>query len=388
MIQASVRLFCVITCVSAGMPAQRSVVRDDGMRTQQAHAAHAAKRPQSSVPGGQEVRVSDDLAMGSTDESNNETKLTNSEAAGNQGKANIDTGNGMQLKTFTPGVEDVDGMPASKSEGGHSYVQIEGDLTALGGGHQGVEAEDKPDDGTVVDTAGTAGTADTGEVTTGEQVFKPDKGTELEAHPGDKATSLFSKAEKGVENIMYNLNVLAKGAANQQVHLKSHREAIVQLKDKFYELKSAILVKMGILKDRLKKMQDGMGKAQEYEGETSKLSDELKALQVVQPKETEGSEEEHKPLKATVDDAAALEKAKGPEGDAESLAPEKTDPANVQFLSIGAGAQNAGGGSTAVDTAKKTDLAEEDEDDDEAEVVTDVQDTGNTAGLNGDESDQ
>lgn len=370
------------------MPAQRSVVRDDGMRTQQAHAAHAAKRPQSSVPGGQEVRVSDDLAMGSTDESNNETKLTNSEAAGNQGKANIDTGNGMQLKTFTPGVEDVDGMPASKSEGGHSYVQIEGDLTALGGGHQGVEAEDKPDDGTVVDTAGTAGTADTGEVTTGEQVFKPDKGTELEAHPGDKATSLFSKAEKGVENIMYNLNVLAKGAANQQVHLKSHREAIVQLKDKFYELKSAILVKMGILKDRLKKMQDGMGKAQEYEGETSKLSDELKALQVVQPKETEGSEEEHKPLKATVDDAAALEKAKGPEGDAESLAPEKTDPANVQFLSIGAGAQNAGGGSTAVDTAKKTDLAEEDEDDDEAEVVTDVQDTGNTAGLNGDESDQ
>ena len=34
-----------------------------------------------------------------------------------KGKANIVTGNGMQLKTFTPGVEDVDGMPASKGEG-------------------------------------------------------------------------------------------------------------------------------------------------------------------------------------------------------------------------------------------------------------------------------
>jgi len=309
------------------MPAQRSVVRDDGMRTQQAHAAHAAKRPQSSVPGGQEVRVSDDLAMGSTDESNNETKLTNSEAAGNQGKANIDTGNGMQLKTFTPGVEDVDGMPASKGEGGHSYVQIEGDSTALGGGHQGVEAEDKPEPG----LEGEENRTDVQEDETGagpvDTTYK-EPGADLEAHPGNKATSLFSKAEKGVENIMSNLNVLAKGAANQQVHLKSHREAIVQLKDKFYELKNAILVKMGILKDRLKKMQDGMGKAQEYEGADFKLSVQLQKLQL---------QEEHKPLKATVDDAAALEKAKkaAPEGDKSSI--DKTAEENVPYLFEGGG---------------------------------------------------
>lgn len=333
------------------MPAQRSVVRDDGMRTQQAHAAHAAKRPQSSVPGGQEVRVSDDLAMGSTDESNNETKLTNSEAAGNQGKANIDTGNGMQLKTFTPGVEDVDGMPASKGEGGHSYVQIEGDLTALGGGHQGVEAEDKPSrpDDQLTEGGGTAGTTAGTPAATGEQVFKPDKDTELEAHPGDKETSLFSKAEKGVENIMNNLNVLAKGAANQQVHLKSHREAIVQLKDKFYELKSAILVKMGILKDRLKKMQDGMGTAQEYVGAgPALLPESLQNLKVTLPKTEEGGEEEHKPLQATMTDEAALAKAKGPVdqgGDAPSLEAEKTNPDNVPFLDL-----SGGGASTAAAT--------------------------------------
>jgi len=324
------------------MPAQRSVVRDDGMRTQQAHAAHAAKRPQSSVPGGQEVRVSDDLAMGSTDESNNETKLTNSEAAGNQGKANIDTGNGMQLKTFTPGVEDVDGMPASKGEGGHSYVQIEGDSTALGGGHQGVEAEDKPEPG----LEGEENRTDVQEDETGagpvDTTYK-EPGADLEAHPGNKATSLFSKAEKGVENIMSNLNVLAKGAANQQVHLKSHREAIVQLKDKFYELKNAILVKMGILKDRLKKMQDGMGKAQEYEGADFKLSVQLQKLQL---------QEEHKPLKATVNDAAALVKAKkaAPEGDLESL--QNTDiPGNVPYLEGAVGAGELPPGASGASTA-------------------------------------
>lgn len=334
----------MITCVSAGMPAQRSVVRDDGMRTQQAHAAHAAKRPQSSVPGGQEVRVSDDLAMGSTDESNNETKLTNSEAAGNQGKANIDTGNGMQLKTFTPGVDDVDGMPASKGEGGHSYVQIEGDLTALGGGQPGSLAEDKEGDGEGEEPP----PRPPGEAVTEEQVFKEDPA--LEAHPGDVGgDSLFKNAEKGVENIMSNLNVLAKGAANQQVHLKSHREAIVQLKDKFYELKSAILVKMGILKDRLKKMQDGMEKAQEYEDPKEdggvKLSDALKELKVIKPPAEEGGNEEHKPLQATMTDEAALAKAKGPVeqgGDAPSLVPEKTDLENVPFL------RGGGGGATAV----------------------------------------
>lgn len=351
------------------MPAQRSVVRDDGMRTQQAHAAHAAKRPQSSVPGGQEVRVSDDLAMGSTDESNNETKLTNSEAAGNQGKANIDTGNGMQLKTFTPGVEDVDGMPASKGEGGYSYVQIEGDSTALGGGPHGSLAEDKEGDGEGGEEAGQQGAGTTQEVAGDEQVYEEPEAKKNKAEPvkPDRSNAddgLFSRAEKGVTNIMHNLNVLAKGAANQQKHLQSHREAIVQLKDKFYELKNAILVKMGILKDRLKKMQDGMGKAQEYEGEEFKLSEKLKELQVVKPAE-------HEPLKATTDDAAALGIATGQKpGDADSLQNTDVDK-NAPFLkgssapAQSANAVDTGGGNGGVNTGQGF----SEEEDDAAEVT-------------------
>lgn len=343
------------------MPAQRSVVRDDGMRTQQAHAAHAAKRPQSSVPGGQEVRVSDDLAMGSTDESNNETKLTNSEAAGNQGKANIDTGNGMQLKTFTPGVEDVDGMPASKGEGGYSYVQIEGDLTALGGGQPGSLAEDKEGEGEGGGEEGSGGAGTAGdEVTTYKDPEEDNKAKPaIKGEPVANYKGLFSRAEKGVTNIMQNLNVLAKGAANQQVHLKSHREAIVQLKDKFYELKSAILVKMGILKDRLKKMQDGMGKAQEYDGAGNELFPlVLQNLKVIKP-------EEHKPLQATMTDEAALVKAKGPkpDGDADSL--QNLGPGNVPYLEgssapaqtavdTGGGTVDTGGGTQGQGTVAET----------------------------------
>jgi len=352
------------------MPAQRSVVRDDGMRTQQAHAAHAAKRPQSSVPGGQEVRVSDDLAMGSTDESNNETKLTNSEAAGNQGKANIVTGNGMQLKTFTPGVEDVDGMPASKGEGGYSYVQIEGDLTALGGGQPGSLAEDKEGEGEgggeEARGSGGAGTAGD-EVTEYKEPEEDNKAKPaIEGEPVANYKGLFSRAEKGVTNIMQNLNVLAKGAANQQVHLKSHRTAIVQLKDKFYELKSAILVKMGILKDRLKKMQDGMGTAQEYVGAgPALLPESLQNLKVTLPKTEEGGEEEHKPLQATMTDEAALAKAKGPKeqgGDKDSL-DGKTDPANVPFLE-----PLSGGGSSAPEQLQQGDVGAQQQDTGEVET--------------------
>jgi hypothetical protein len=303
--------------------------------------------------------------MGSTDESNNETKLTNSEAAGNQGKANIVTGNGVQLKTFTPGVEDVDGMPASKGEGGYSYVQIEGDLTALGGGQPGSLAEDKEGEGEGggEEARGSGGAGTAGDEVTYKEPEEDNKAKPaIEGEPVANYKGLFSRAEKGVTNIMQNLNVLAKGAANQQVHLKSHREAIVQLKDKFYELKSAILVKMGILKDRLKKMQDGMGKAQEYDGAGNELFPlVLQNLKVIKP-------EEHKPLQATMTDEAALVKAKGPkpEGDAESL--QNLGPGNVPYLEGGSTAVDTGG-STAVDTGTQQGTVAETGEEDDADAL-------------------
>lgn len=61
------RLFFVIACVSAGMPAQRSIVRDDGLRAREPEE-RSAEKVQSLSQEDQDVQASGSLATESTKE--------------------------------------------------------------------------------------------------------------------------------------------------------------------------------------------------------------------------------------------------------------------------------------------------------------------------------